>query len=93
MDLLDEAGLSYQIVLTKADQLKPAALATLRAKLAAQVRKRRRLPIPRFRRPARTRTGIAELRSTLAALAAWRQLGRACRLISRRDSHGLRALP
>ncbi len=70
MDLMDESGLSYQIVMTKADRLKPAALEKMRAKLAAQVRKR---PACHPEIPATSAdagTGIAELRQALAAFTA-----------------------
>lgn len=70
MDLMDESGLSYQIVMTKADRLKPAALEKMRARLAAQVRKR---PACHPEIPATSAdagTGIAELRQALAAFAS-----------------------
>ena len=37
MDLLDKAAVSYQLVLTKTDKLKPAELRETEAKLAAQL--------------------------------------------------------
>ena len=70
MDLMDESGLSYQIVMTKADRLKPASLEKMRAKLAAQVPKR---PACHPEIPATSAdagTGIAELRQALAAFTA-----------------------
>jgi GTP-binding protein len=40
LDLLDKAAVSYQVVLTKADKIKPAALAALIAATAEAIRKR-----------------------------------------------------
>ena len=55
--------------MTKADRLKPAALETMRAKLAAQVRNAGRPATRRFpSTSAADGTGIAELRQALAAL-------------------------
>lgn len=69
MDLMDESGLSYQAVMTKADNLKPAELAEMQAKLAAALRRRRachpEIPVT----SAAKGTGIAELRQSLAAFA------------------------
>ena len=70
MDLMDESGLSYQIVMTKADRLKPAALEKMRAKLAAQVRKRPACHPEIPATSAEDGAGIAELRQALAAFAA-----------------------
>jgi GTP-binding protein len=70
MDLMDESGLSYQIVMTKADRLKPAELGTMRGRLAAKLGKRPachpEIPVT----SAEDGTGIAELRQALAAFAA-----------------------
>lgn len=69
MDLLDEAGLSYQAVMTKADNLKPAELAAMREKLAKVLGRRPachpEIPVT----SAAKGTGIAELRQELAAFA------------------------
>ena len=70
MDLMDESGLSYQIVMTKADRLKPAALEKMRAKLAAQVRKRPACHPEIPATSAEDGAGIAEWRQALAAFAA-----------------------
>jgi GTP-binding protein len=67
---MDESGLSYQIVMTKSDRLKPAALEKMRAKLAAQVRKRPACHPEIPATSAENGTGIAELRQALAAFAA-----------------------
>ncbi len=69
MDRMDEAGLSYQAVMTKADNLKPAELAAMQAKLGAILRRRPachpEIPITSSAKG----TGIAELRQALAAFA------------------------
>jgi GTP-binding protein len=69
MDLMDESGLSYQAVMTKADNLKPAELAAMQAKLGAILRRRPachpEIPVT----SAAKGTGIAELRQALAAFA------------------------
>jgi GTP-binding protein len=70
MDLMDESGLSYQIVMTKADRLKPAELRTMHGKLSARLAKRPachpEIPVT----SAVAGAGIAELREALAAFAA-----------------------
>jgi GTP-binding protein len=68
MKLMDEAALSYQIVMTKADALEDDALETNRARLAIQL-ERRPAAHPAIRiTSARTGAGIAELRADLAAI-------------------------
>ena len=70
MDLMDESGLSYQIVMTKADRLKPAELEKMRGRLAGKLGKRPAchpdIPVT----SAEDATGVAELRQALAAFAA-----------------------
>jgi GTP-binding protein len=70
MDLMDESGLSYQIVMTKADRLKPAELQAMCGKLAAKLGKRPachpEIPVT----SAVDGAGVAELRQALAAFAA-----------------------
>jgi GTP-binding protein len=69
MDALDEAAVSYQVVLTKADKLKPAALASVTAATAAALAKR---PAAHPRVHATSATsglGLPELRAEVAALA------------------------
>ncbi len=70
MDLMDESGLSYQIVMTKADRLKPAELQAMRSRLATKLAKRPachpEIPVT----SAAESTGIGELRQALAAFAA-----------------------
>jgi GTP-binding protein len=67
---LDQAAVSYQAVVTKADKVKPQALAAV---LDALQRELARHPAAHPHCPvtsARTGQGIAELRAALAALAA-----------------------
>jgi GTP-binding protein len=69
MDLMDESGLSYQIVMTKADRLKPADLRAMRDKLSARLGKRPachpEIPVT----SAVDGAGIADLRQALASFA------------------------
>jgi GTP-binding protein len=70
MRAMDEAAVSYQVVLTKADKLPPTVLAQVEAAVAAAARGHvaahpRVLPTS-----ARSGAGIPELRAELAALAA-----------------------
>src|SRR3974390_2137419 len=67
LDLLDEAAVSYEIVLTKADAVKPGALAATIDEVAAAVR-RRPAAYPDVLAPsARTGTGLGEPRAPAAA--------------------------
>ncbi len=69
MDLLDEAAVNYQIVLTKTDKVKPTALAKLIEATAKQIVKRPAAhPIVRATSSEKG-DGIAELRADLAMLA------------------------
>jgi len=67
---LDQAAVSYQAVLTKADKIKPQALAAvcdaLKRELARHPAAHPYLPVT----SARTGTGIAELRAALGAFAS-----------------------
>ncbi|MEO1242536.1 MAG: ribosome biogenesis GTP-binding protein YihA/YsxC [Pseudomonadota bacterium] len=70
MDMLDEAAVAYQIVLTKTDKIKPTALAVLEDKTADAI-KRRPAAHPVIRSTSsETGFGIDFLRADLAALAA-----------------------
>ncbi len=75
MAMLDQAAVSYQAVLTKADATKPealgAVLAALEGELAGHAAAHPEVAVT----SARAGAGIAELRAALAALAAPRQLG------------------
>jgi GTP-binding protein len=69
MTLLDEAAVNYQIVLTKADKVKPTALDALVEKTADAIKRRPAAhPIVRAT-SSETGEGIAQLRAALAMLA------------------------
>ena len=69
LDLLDEAAVNYQIVLTKTDKIKPTALEKLIEATGKQiVRRPAAHPIVRATSSEKG-DGIAELRADLAALA------------------------
>jgi GTP-binding protein len=70
-DLLDEAALSWQAVLTKCDALSPAELEKRRAALAAEIAKHPAGHPEIHLTSAETGAGIAELRAALAGLAAF----------------------
>jgi GTP-binding protein len=69
---LDEAAVSYQIVLTKADALKAGALAARIAETAAALAKRPAAFPDVLATSARDDAGIAELRAAIARLIAER---------------------
>ena len=69
MDLLDRAAVTYQLVLTKADAVKPAALARKAAEVAALARKHPAAHMAIVVTSAETGLGIPELRAALAELA------------------------
>lgn len=69
MALMDEAAVSYQIVLTKADKVKPAELERICAAVTHAL-KRRPAAHPGFHITSSAKgTGIAELRAEIALLA------------------------
>lgn len=69
MSLLDEAAVSYQIILTKADKVKPSELTALRAATFEALRRRPAAhPVVRAT-SAVSGEGLAELRADIAALA------------------------
>ena len=70
MALLDEAAVSYQVVLTKTDKVKPPALEALRARLAPELAGHVACHPEILATSAVSGAGIAELRAALAALAA-----------------------
>lgn len=75
MQLLDEAAVSYQLVLTKADKLTPPALAHRMAETKAAIARHvAAYPVLQVTSAAEG-TGIAPLRAALAALAAPAPLG------------------
>ena len=67
-DILDKAAMSYQVVLTKMDEVKPSARATLEAAILAELRKR----VAAFPQLAITSSetgeGIAALRAAIVVL-------------------------
>ena len=70
MDLLDQAAVTYQLVLTKADAVKPAALAK-KTQATADIARAHPAAHPEiFVTSAETGLGIPELRGELATLAA-----------------------
>lgn len=69
MDLLDEAAVAYQIVLTKSDKVKAAQLDDCRQGVGEEIRRRAAANPEVVVTSARKGDGIAELRAALAALA------------------------
>ena len=69
MDLLDAAAVSYQIVLTKVDKAKPAALERLIAETTDAIKKRPAAHPEVQATSAVKMTGFAELRAAIAELA------------------------
>ena len=69
MDALDTAAVTYQVVLTKADKLKPTELAACAAETAAAIRKRPAAHPEVIATSAETGLGIETLRAEIAALA------------------------
>ncbi len=67
---LDQAAVSYQAVLTKADKLKPRALAVVRRATERDLARHPAAHPECAATSARTGLGVAELRAALAALAA-----------------------
>ena len=75
-DLLDNAAVSYQIVLTKADQVGDEALAACLQETTAALAKRRAAFPEVLATSARTGSGVAELRALIAKLVAEHGKGR-----------------
>jgi GTP-binding protein len=69
MTLMDEAAVSYQAALTKADKVKPGALDACLAACTDELARRPAAHPAVLVTSSRTGTGIPELRATLAALA------------------------
>jgi GTP-binding protein len=69
MELFDRAAVSYELVLTKSDELKTGEAETLAASLAAEARRHTAALAEMAVTSAQTGAGIAELQSQLAALA------------------------
>ena len=70
MRLMDEAAVSYQGVLTKADKVKPSELARVAAATEHALGKHAAAAVGVFATSAQTGQGLAELRAEIAALAA-----------------------
>ncbi len=75
MDLLDEAAVIYQIVLTKADKVKAAGLEACREAVAGEIHRRAAASPDVLVTSARKGDGIAAMRAVLATLAAPEALG------------------
>ena len=73
MATLDKAAVSYQVVLTKVDQLRPAELAERLALTAAELARHPAAHPDVIATSAAAGEGVAVLRATLAALAEWRR--------------------
>jgi len=69
MGMLDKAAVSYQVVLTKADKVKPSALALVAAAVAAEARKHPAAHPDLIPTSSETKAGIPELRAAVAAAA------------------------
>jgi GTP-binding protein len=69
MDLMDEAALSYQVVMTKADKAKMPEIEAMREKLGKQLSRRRACHPVILVTSAHDGIGITELRDALAAIA------------------------
>jgi GTP-binding protein len=70
MDLLDRAAVPYQLVLTKADGIKPAPLAAKQVEIAALAKRHPAAMMQLLTTSSETGLGIPDLRAELAALAA-----------------------
>jgi GTP-binding protein len=70
LSLLDKAAVSHQIVLTKADKIKPPALEKLLAETAEKIRKRPAAYPAVLATSAETRGGIDDLRAAIVAAAS-----------------------
>jgi GTP-binding protein len=65
LEMLDKAAVSYRIVLTKADKIKPTELAEVAAKTAEEVRKRPAAHPDILETSSETGLGIPELRAAV----------------------------
>ena len=68
MDLLDKAAVSYQIVLTKSDKIKPPAVKKLLEQTAVQIAKRPAAYPKIIATSSEKRDGLDELKAEIAAL-------------------------
>ena len=69
MTMLDRSAVSYQVILTKSDKLKPTPLAALVARTAAELVAHTAGHPEVLTTSARTQAGLAELRAALGELA------------------------
>jgi GTP-binding protein len=69
MEMLDGAAVNYQLVLTKADKVKPGALATTLEETGAEARKHPAAHPHIFTTSSETGSGIAELRTAVLQAA------------------------
>ena len=69
MDMLDQSAVNYQIVLTKADKIKPTGVRFLTGKIAEQIKKRPAAHPDIMPTSAETGHGLPELRAAIAALS------------------------
>jgi len=69
LDLLDRAAVTYQLVLTKVDSVRPTAMAKKQEEVAALARKHPAAYPQILATSAEDGSGIADLRATLAELA------------------------
>jgi GTP-binding protein len=72
MELMDEAAVSYQVVLTKIDKIKPPELARVAEKTAAALQTHAAAYPVTLATSAQTGAGLAELRAEIARLAQGR---------------------
>ena len=68
LDLLDEAAVPYQIVLTKADKIKSPALETLRINILDRIKKRPAAHPELIATSSEKKLGLDELRAEIAGL-------------------------
>jgi GTP-binding protein len=69
MELMDQAAVSYQVVLTKIDKIKPPELAELLGATAATLKSHAAAFPCLLATSARTGAGMVELRAQIAQLA------------------------
>jgi GTP-binding protein len=69
MELMDKSAVSYQIVLTKGDKVKPTALAVTLAEVEAEARKHPAAHPVLVATSSETKAGIAELRAAVMTAA------------------------
>jgi GTP-binding protein len=70
MSMLDRAAVSYQVVLTKCDKVKPGALGGLLRSMADDLKRHPAAHPEILTTSAQTKSGIAELRAVLAEFTA-----------------------